>query len=127
MHSLSATHWKAIKRLLWYLKHIAHFGLRITDSNDHSHHTYSWADRAGDINEHSYTTGCFLYLAVNAFSWSSKKQCTVAYSSTEAKYRAVTTVLDEVTSMKHVADNFHYVRCQVQGKQAMITHIHAAD
>jgi len=47
---------------------------------------YADLDRASDINDHKSTSGYTFKLAGATVSWSSKKQTSVALSSTEAEY-----------------------------------------
>ena len=49
---------------------------------------YSDADYAGDVDDRRSTSGYVIKLGKSTISWSSKKQTTVATSSTEAKYVA---------------------------------------
>ena len=63
---------------------------------------YSDADQAGDINDRISTTGYVQYLGLNPISWSSKKQTTIARSSIEAEYRAVTSAVAETTWIKNL-------------------------
>ncbi|XP_070051722.1 uncharacterized mitochondrial protein AtMg00810-like [Nicotiana tomentosiformis] len=80
--SPSTTHWKAVKRVLRYLKHTMLNGLLLRRSFTPELHVYSNADWAGDIHDRTSTSGYVLYLGGNPISWSSKKQHTVARSST---------------------------------------------
>uniref|UniRef100_A0A3Q7H8A5 Reverse transcriptase Ty1/copia-type domain-containing protein n=1 Tax=Solanum lycopersicum TaxID=4081 RepID=A0A3Q7H8A5_SOLLC len=72
MQALSDLHWKAVKRVLRYLR-----------------------DWSRDIVDRVSTSGCILFLGHNPISWSSKKQNTVSRSSTESEYRAVANALSE--------------------------------
>ena len=56
---------------------------------------YVDADWAADINNHWSITGHVFILAGAAISWSSKKQTSVALSSTEAEYMATAAVTKE--------------------------------
>lgn len=57
MHSPSETHWKAVKRILRYLRQTANYGLQITPTRDYNLYVYSDADWAGNPNDRTSTTG----------------------------------------------------------------------
>ncbi|XP_071700167.1 uncharacterized protein [Rutidosis leptorrhynchoides] len=97
MHAPSQHHWRALKRVLRYLKGTIQHGLILRRSNDSHLYMYSDADWVGDVNDRVSTTGYLLFLGRNPISWSSKKQTTVARSSTEAEYKAVASALAETT------------------------------
>jgi len=54
------------------------------------------ADWAGSIDDRKSTISYYIFLGTNHIFWSSKKQCTVARSSTEAEYRGVANAATEV-------------------------------
>lgn len=82
------THWKAAKRVLRYLKKTINFGL-IFKRTDESLFGYTDSDWANSIDDRkSYTGFCFIFCG-SSISWESRKQCTVALSSTEAEYMAL--------------------------------------
>ncbi|PHT61043.1 hypothetical protein T459_34072 [Capsicum annuum] len=94
MQTPSEVHWKALKRVLRYLQGTLQFALHIQRGNDFNLHMYSDADWARDMSDRASTTGYILFFGQNPVSWSSRKQRTIARSSTEAKYRAVASALD---------------------------------
>ena len=83
--------------------------------------SFSDDDWAGESSNRRSTSGFLIYLGCNLVSWSSKKQPTVAQSSTEAEYKAIANATSEllwITSlfharMKHNAIDFHFVHEQV--------------
>ncbi|XP_019241927.1 PREDICTED: uncharacterized protein LOC109221962 [Nicotiana attenuata] len=84
MHQPSHTHWKAVKRILWYLKSTIHHERLFRRDSTTTINVYPDADWAGDQDDRTSTSAYVIYLG-----WSSKKHRTVARSSTEAEYRAV--------------------------------------
>lgn len=95
MHHPQHSQWVAVKRLLRYLKLTCMFGLNISCKADTQLRVYSDSDWAGNIVDWTSTTGFVLYYGASPISWSSKKQRTVARSSTEAEYRAVASAVAE--------------------------------
>ncbi|OIT03085.1 retrovirus-related pol polyprotein from transposon tnt 1-94 [Nicotiana attenuata] len=102
MQSPSDLHWKAVKRVLRYLRGTIQFGLRVSPNCDFNLHMYSDADWAGDLTDRSSTSGYILFLDRNPISWSSKKQKIAARSSTEAEYRAIANALAELLWVKNL-------------------------
>ena len=86
------THWQAGLRILRYLKSTPDLGILYKADQDGSKATalFEWTDSnwAGDVDSCCSTTGYCFTLGTGAISWSSKKQPTLALSSTEAEYRA---------------------------------------
>ena len=101
-----ASHWSAAKHLLRYVKKTAHLGLTLGpfSTNDLHPILYSDADWAGDLDTWKSTGGYVCVLTTSSstgnpiqstISWSSKRQQTVALSSTEAEYMALTQAAKE--------------------------------
>ncbi|CAK9826054.1 Retrovirus-related Pol polyprotein from transposon TNT 1-94 [Anthophora retusa] len=82
------THWAAAKRVLRYLKHTMDLSIEYgrTDEPLKGYVDADWANCP--IDRRSYT-GYAYVLASGAISWNSRKQQTVALSSTEAEYMAL--------------------------------------
>ena len=88
----SDEHWKAVKRVLHYVKGTLDLGITYSGAKDSSltPQGYSDADWASDCIDRKSISGYVFTLGGGAITWSSKKQQTVALSSTEAEYMALT-------------------------------------
>lgn len=63
---------------------------------------YSDADWAGDMDDRHSTSGNVFSLACGAVSWLSKKQATVALSTAEAEYVALSTATQEAIWLRRL-------------------------
>ncbi|XP_019172086.1 PREDICTED: uncharacterized protein LOC109167519 [Ipomoea nil] len=97
MHSLIVDHWGLVKRVLRYTKGTLDYSLRLSPSSSTTIHAYSDFDWAGCPIDRKSTSGYAVYLGSNLVSWLSRKQRTVARSSTIAEYKALADVSAEVT------------------------------
>ncbi|MCO5574355.1 hypothetical protein L7F22_028138 [Adiantum nelumboides] len=91
MHNPGKVHWQSNKRMLNYLNHTNDFGITYHSSlNKDALRLIGWSDSnwGGDQDTHHSTSGFVFVLAGGAISWQSRKQSTVALSSTEAEYVA---------------------------------------
>ncbi|XP_019085320.1 PREDICTED: uncharacterized protein LOC109126311 [Camelina sativa] len=89
MHQPTTDHWQAIKRVIRYLVGTTTHGIFLRSDCPHTIHAYSDTDWGGDVGDCLSTNGYIVYLGGSPISWSSKKQRSVARSSTEAEYRAI--------------------------------------
>ena len=86
----SKEHWIGVKRVLRYLKGTLMYGLKFYALEEEPQlFGYSDADWAGDVDTRTSTPGYVFQIGCSIISWSSKKQATVAKSSTEAEYVAL--------------------------------------
>uniref|UniRef100_A0A5S6QB25 Reverse transcriptase Ty1/copia-type domain-containing protein n=1 Tax=Trichuris muris TaxID=70415 RepID=A0A5S6QB25_TRIMR len=65
---------------------------------------YCDADWASDRDDRRSTTGFVVCLSGAAMSWNSKKQRTVALSTTEAEYMAMSHTIQEITWLRSLCD-----------------------
>ena len=80
-------HLVAVKRILRYIKGTLDYGILYTN-HEFSPRFFCDANWAGDKETRRSTTGFCCSLGSGVVSWLSKKQPTVALSTTEAEYRA---------------------------------------
>lgn len=88
LNCFDKTHFTAAKRVLRYLSKTINFGLIFRHTNEplFGYNDADWGNCPDDCK--SYTGYCFV-LSGSSISWESRKQCTVALSSTEAEYMAL--------------------------------------
>jgi histone deacetylase 1/2 len=85
------THWKAVQRILRYLNGTREHSIVYKKQAQLQLEGYCDADWGGDQNDRKSTSGYVFMLCGGPISWNSKKQSTVALSSTEAEYISATT------------------------------------
>ena len=73
MHASTEDHFRALKRILRYVKGTVHHGLQLHKVSTHNLLAYSDADWAGCPDTRRSTTGYAIFLGANLISWSSKK------------------------------------------------------
>ncbi|XP_021624975.1 uncharacterized mitochondrial protein AtMg00810-like [Manihot esculenta] len=83
--------------ILRYLKATTSYGLLFSKSLDTNLNVYMDVDWASDLDDRKSTTGFAIFMDKNLIYWNSKKQQTVAKSSTEAEYRAIGFAIIELT------------------------------
>ena len=95
-------HWSAAKRVLRFLKFTLEYRLTYSASGNHDIVGYSDSDWGGDLASRKSTSGYVFILAGGAVTWKSRKQSTVALSSTEAEYMAVAMATSEALWLKNL-------------------------
>ena len=88
MKQPSKDHWMGVKRVLRHLKGTVNNGITYSSNKEKDLIGYCDSDWAGDIDTRKSTSGYVFQLGNSAISWSSRKQTSVARSSTEAEYVA---------------------------------------
>jgi hypothetical protein len=79
-------HWEAVKHILRYLTGIVTYGLRYTSSGGLFLYGYADVDWAGSPVDRKSTFRYCFSLGSAMISWSSRKQGSIAQSTTEAEY-----------------------------------------
>ncbi|KAJ3693375.1 hypothetical protein LUZ60_008855 [Juncus effusus] len=82
------SHWKAIKRILRYIRGTESLGLYYSKTNEYKLVGYSDSDWCRDVDDRKSTSEYVFYMGDTAFTWMSKKQPIVTLSTCEAEYVA---------------------------------------
>jgi len=103
MSKPSKDHWMGVKRVLRYLKGTLNYGLKFSVHGEQTElNGYSDADWAGDVDTRRSTSGYVFQFGNGTISWSSRKQPTVAKSSTEAEYVALSSATKEAIWLRRL-------------------------
>ena len=100
------SHLKAVKRILRYLNGTTNLGLWYPKSENFELTAYADADFAGCKLDRKSTSGSCQFLGHALVSWSSKKQNSVALSTTEAEYIAASACCAQVVWMKNTLEDY---------------------
>ena len=89
------SHWIADKHVLRYLRGTANYGIAFTKSESGECLGYSDADWVGDQEDRRSTSGYLFQMSGGPVSWKSRKQESVALSTAEAEYIALSSAAQE--------------------------------
>ena len=95
MSDPSENHWSGIKRLLRYVKGTLNYGLKFSADDSNLLQGFTDADWAADLDTRRSTSGYIFRIGDATVSWCSKRQLTVARSTTEAEYVALSFAVQE--------------------------------
>lgn len=94
--------WSHLKRILRYLKKTPDLKLVYSSVSTKFLEAYSDSDWASEINTRKSTSGCVIKVFGNLVQWASRKQNSVALSSCEAEYVALSSTITEVLWVQKV-------------------------
>ncbi|KAH9717295.1 hypothetical protein KPL71_021764 [Citrus sinensis] len=100
MHNPAKNHWLAVKWILRYLYGTIDVGLLFKKDCGQQCVGYCDSDFAGDLDKRRSTTDYVLTLGGGPVSWRSILQSTIALSTTEVEYTAVTEAVKEAVWLK---------------------------
>ena len=104
MSNPSKQHWVGVKRILRYISGTLNFGLKFS-ADDKEPLIYGWA---GDIETRRSASGYVFQIGNSTISWCSRKQSSVAKSSTEAEYIALSFATQEAIWLLRLLFDFGY-------------------
>lgn len=100
----STADWRGVKRVMRYLSGTEGYGLKFryrkTDAPDLL--AYSDADWTGDVADRKSTSGMVLMVNGSVIAWASRKQTSIALSSTESEYIAQSQCGKEVRRVREI-------------------------
>lgn len=99
----SEPHWKALKRILRYLRGSINLKIRYERTANNKIIAFSDADWGADIDKRRSCTGYVIKMTGGAVSWCSQRQPIVALSSTESEYIALSTAVREILWIKQLS------------------------
>lgn len=108
MSAPTTVHWNAAKGVLRYLAGSKDFGIYFGGGNKPGLQMYCDSDYAGDVDTRRSTTGYVCTLNGGAISWSSRRQQTVAASTTEAEYMAAADTVKEALWLRKLMTDLGY-------------------
>lgn len=104
-NSANESHWNGLKRILRYLRGTADFGLFFKKTKKDVLIDYADSDWAGDTSIKS-TTGYLFKVYGSTVCWVTKRQTSIALSSTEAQYVALAMAAAEFIWLKNLLKDF---------------------
>jgi Reverse transcriptase (RNA-dependent DNA polymerase) len=105
MQNPTKHHFGVAKRILKYISGTADYGLWYGSKNSFELVGYSDSDWAECVEDRRSTSGYVFSCGSSAISWSSKKQSTVALSSSEAEYVAVNSAACQVIWLRKILED----------------------
>lgn len=100
-------HFTAAKNMLRYLKRTIDMKLHFTAGGEEIS-GYADADWGGNTEDRRSYSGFVFYIGNNAISWESRKQPTVALSSTEAEYMSISNAAKEAIYLRKLLEELGF-------------------
>ena len=110
MAAPTTAHWAAAKGVLRYVACTSEYGINFGGTGAAGLQGFCDADYAGDTDTRRSTTGYVFTLHGGAITWSSRRQQTVAASTSEAEYMAAAHAVKEALWLRKLA---HDLRIEV--------------
>ena len=97
-------HWKALMHVIGYIKNTMDYGLTYTRGSGLSPYAFVDADYGGCLDTRRSTSGHVFIMAGGPVAWGSKRQGTVALSTVEAEYVAMSRCAQQMVWMQNWLD-----------------------
>lgn len=101
-------HWIAAKRILRYLKATIDAKLQYSMEEPSDFSAFCDADWASNIDDRRSCSGHVFMSQGGAISWSSRRQPTIALSTTEAEYMALSSTIQESSWLYQFVSQFNF-------------------
>ncbi|KAK9689294.1 hypothetical protein RND81_09G049900 [Saponaria officinalis] len=108
LHKPTKQHFGAARRILRYMARTVEFGIWYSKKSSLKLIGYSDSDWAGSLDDRKSTSGNIFSLGSGAITWSSKKQETVALSSSEAEYAAASSAARQALWLRKLLADLGY-------------------
>lgn len=95
-------HWRGVQQILRYLRGTDGLGICISVQGTLNLIGFSDSDWAGDIATRQSTSGHIFQINGSSVNWKSKRQASVALSSTEAEYMALSEAAKELICLSYL-------------------------
>jgi len=106
-------HWRAVKRVMQYLKDKPNLGLHYSKSGKENQIVaFADADHAMDIDTRHSTTGYVVLLNGGPIVWRTKKQSIIAASTTEAEFVAASVACREILWARQLMSEIGREQCE---------------
>jgi hypothetical protein len=103
-------HWMVVKRIFQYLQGTLQMKLQFGATPSNEVLGYCDANWGGDLEDRRSTTGFVFMIGGGAISWSSKRQPTIALSTTEVEYMANTQATKEAIWITKLMMDLRYMQ-----------------
>ncbi|KAJ3691578.1 hypothetical protein LUZ61_020742 [Rhynchospora tenuis] len=112
MEDPKMSHWKAIKRIIRYVKGTLSHGLFYSYTDEFDLVGYTDSDWCRDIDDRKSTAGFVFYMGDTAFTWVLKKQPIVTLSTCEAEYVAASSCVCHAIWLRKLLKDMNFARDQ---------------
>lgn len=112
MHNPTKQHFGAAKRILRYVAGTIDYGMWYSSSSTFKLIGFTDSDWAGSLDDRKSTSGNCFSFGSGVVTWSSKKQETVALSSSEAEYGAASAASRQALWLRKLLADFDFVQSE---------------